>query len=61
MKKNRKNSQKRKASLKRATKRGNRLKSTQKEKSHRKQAITDFKKKTEEQFEKKMRDLFGNQ
>ena len=60
MKKKNKNSvAKKKAALKRAKKRNERLKSTQKDKPERKKLLTNLRKKAEERFEQQMKDLFG--
>lgn len=61
MKKNKNNFKKRIASLKRAKKRGNRLKSTQKDKTQRKKLLANTKKKAKINFENQMKDLFGRQ
>lgn len=60
MKKKNKNSvAKKKAALKRAKKRSDRLKSTQKDKPERKKLLIHLRKKAEERFEQQMKDLFG--
>jgi len=56
-----KSKQQKKASLNRGAKRSKRLKSTQKEKSKRKQVLSDVKKNAEKKFEQHMKNLFGNQ
>jgi len=56
-----KSKQQKKASLNRANKRNKRLKATQKEKTKRKQTLSDAKKNAERKFEQHMKNLFGNQ
>jgi hypothetical protein len=59
MKKNKNNKKQRKSAVKRAKKRSTRLKTTQKEKHVRKEAVVEGRKKAEINFEKQMSDLFG--
>lgn len=55
-----KSKQQKKASLNRGTKRSKRLKSTQEEKSKRKQILSEAKKNAERKFEQHLKNLFGN-
>ncbi len=60
MKKTKKTITQKKAAHKRSQKRGDRLKSTQKEKHIRKENLVAARKRAEQNFEKQMKDLFGN-